>query len=378
MPTPLMILSDSPLGATGLGRITRELAERIARMPEIRLGVIGAGGTSSRHLPYPLYPTARIENWMPVELPRIWSDFAGDERGILLTIWNHTWLDWLARPDTLPEGEMKTFLQSKPFERWAYVPIDSERIDGKTSHGETLSNLDRILAYTSYGAQVIERTLDRSVPDLPHGLDQRIFYPRPRLASRALTAQIPSDVLLIGVIATNTARKDWGLAFEACRELKRSGLKVVLWAHTDRFERAWDIPALARIHDIDTLTTNFHFSDEDMATAISACDLTLGIGAGEGWGYPLAESLACGVPVITGDFAGATEFVPSSMRIRPAGFRQDGVHCLRRPVYDPRVFAARAKAHIGAEPGKSMLDPKFYWPSVWPMWEEWIRKGLPQ
>ncbi len=384
MSVPILIISDNPTTSTGLGRITADVALQMNDMPEFRVGVLGGGGTTSRELPYQLYPTSFIaRDYVIPDLPRIWKDFAGQEKGIVLTIWNHTWLDWLVRPQRLPDGEMKKFLMEKPFKVWGYIPIDGERADGTTSEGPTLAAFDRLLAYTQYGAAVISKTTGKEVEHLGHGTDTSVFYPRSRAEGRRRLAQIPKDSLMVGCVATNTHRKDWPLAFETCAELNRMGEKVTLWAHTDNFSPAdspharWDLQELAKFYQVKTVLTNFHFALEDMAYALSACDVTLGVGSGEGWGMPMAESLACGVPVVTGDYAGATEFVPSSMRVKPTGYKIDTIHMIKRPVYDPRVWAARAKAVADTrDTRESLLDEQFQWANLWPKWQEWLKAGL--
>jgi len=58
MPTPLLILSDSPASTSGLGRITRDLALRIhEHMSDVfKVGCLGCGGNpASPALPFPVY-----------------------------------------------------------------------------------------------------------------------------------------------------------------------------------------------------------------------------------------------------------------------------------------------------------------------------------
>ena len=82
-PENLLILSDSASGITGLGRIGRDLALNIHRdlSDVFRVGVCGVGGNYSSRLPFPNYPIQNLQNMVPVDLPRIWQDFAGDDGG---------------------------------------------------------------------------------------------------------------------------------------------------------------------------------------------------------------------------------------------------------------------------------------------------------
>src|ERR1700679_2167570 len=97
---PLMILSDAPTSGTGLGRITRDLATRIAEnMPDtFRVATASPGGINSRHLPFHQYNLDGVEDFVPPTLPEVWEDFAGNEKGILTSIWDISRLSWLGHP----------------------------------------------------------------------------------------------------------------------------------------------------------------------------------------------------------------------------------------------------------------------------------------
>jgi glycosyltransferase involved in cell wall biosynthesis len=192
---------------------------------------------------------------------------------------------------------------------------------------------------------------------------------------------IHNDILLIGVVATNTPRKDWYLAFQVCRELLDRGQNVGLWAHTDAARKAWDIEALAREFGMTgrLMFSNRFLSDHEMAIAYSACDITLGIGSGEGWGYPLAESLACGVPVIHGDYAGGAEYVPGRMLVKPSFMRGEGIYGVLRPVFDPKDWADKVEEQVAASremPYLVQLPYHIDWKRAWPEWERWLKEGV--
>lgn len=391
MSKPLLILSDMPTAATGLGRIAGELAERIAgNMPEFRVAVCGTGGTSSRHLRYTTYPVRVAPDMSIPELPFVWNDFAGDEEGIILAIWNTSWLEWMADPTRLPQGDLRIFLQGKQFKikKWLYAPIDGEGPLGRLpkSQNRIVMGFDRVLAPTRFAAEIIRKTANRLCPVLPHGIDTTMFYPRDRAEARdcflVKVANYPKGKLdqnffLLGVVATNSPRKDWGLCFQVCHELLERGESVGLWAHTDAVQKpgAWDLRMLAEEFGMDqrTIFTNGNLDNDQMAWGYSAMDVTLSIGSGEGYGYTGAESLACGVPSIHGNYAGSVDFIPRQFLVDPVGYRLDGYYGIKRPAYRAEDWANAVMFHRGT---KAELAPEFSWEGCWPAWESWLREGV--
>ena len=185
------------------------------------------------------------------------------------------------------------------------------------------------------------------------------------------------DQPLIGTVATNQVRKDWGLWAEVCALFITRHPKARFWVHSDTDERHWSIPQLMIDFGLmDRTSISFgYLSDDQMAQAYTACDLTLGIGAGEGFGYPIAESLFCGTPVVHGRYGGAADYVPDEMLVDPRMFRLEGLYACKRPVFEPDDWVDKMEYLLGKrESGPSQLD----WKNVWPRFEAWFRKGLPK
>jgi glycosyltransferase involved in cell wall biosynthesis len=400
-PTPILFLSDDPTSGTGLGRITRDLATRVHKhLPDkFRVGTCGYGGNFSRELGFPQY-TIKMQDWHVFNLPEIWKDFAGDEHGILMPIWDASRLLWLARPENEEDPRLRNFLQSKPFDLWTYSPMDAHGVGGKLPAilKHTLEGFDRVLAYSKWAYNVLNITLDHPEEvDLdwrPHGIDTSVFYPRDRRVARhgfgeklgAKTQKgkwvsLPDDAFLIGIVATNQARKDWGLGIHTISEISKlkAPRPVWCWLHIDRLENAWGLAGLIqwdfKIYET-TIVTTVDFSDDKMAWAYTACDLTLGIGGFEGFGYPIFESLACGTPCLHGNGGGAPEHMPSCMVIDPFHLRIDGVYSLMRPVHLASQWAERANGLLGVKSGSSLLPAHLDWNNLWPSWEEWFVRGL--
>lgn len=396
---PLLIISDSPTAGTGLGRICGDLSSRVAtHLSDVyRVATLGYGGIASRKLNHHHYTAESMDGWIIPSLPQIWDDWAGREKGIILFISDPSRLGWFSRPEMSEElarhPGLKKFLMNPPFQKWIYAPVDASGPNDRLTYplAQNLLGFDRILAYGKWGEGVIRRTLGdqeaekRFLSSLPHGIDTKVFYPRDRATSRAFFFSftgastlrgerelIKSDEALIGILATNQSRKDFGMALEAVSILSRQR-KIRLWIHTDDLERHWSIPALLMDFGLvdRTIVSLGHIPDESLAKGYSACDVVLGI-APEGFGYVHVESLACGTPCVTGSFAGGAELVTPLMRIDPVAFRYESIWACKRPVYNPEDWAEKANKWIGQ---RVVMDLKYDWNEDWIGWEKWFREA---
>lgn len=403
---PLMIISDAPTAGTGLARITRELATRIAiELPDLyRVCTFGYGGPPSRALPFFQYIAEGVRpDWVLPTLPQVWDDWAGGEKGVALPIWDCSRLGWLVAPQFQEEilqpypglGKwISGFLQKN--EVWLYCPVDSEGPNDKLTFpvGQTLFGITRILAYTAWGSDVIRRTIGDGEADkryltaLPHGIDGEVFYELPRQACRKAfftrtgagsplgkrPEPIADDEVLVGIVATNQSRKSFPLGIEAAAILARDR-KLRLWIHTDALERNWSIPALLIDYGMieKAVISLGQISDDNMAVAYSACDLTFGIGP-EGFGFPLCESVFCGTACITGSYAANGEVLSAypDFLVPPRAFRLEGEYAAKRPVYSAEDFASAARNVIGKRTNR---PSEYDWENVWPRWKAYLQEA---
>ncbi len=389
LPIPLMILSDSPCATSGLGRITRELAMNIYKyLPHVfRVGCIGPGAGLPFEPPFFHHRIDQISDWTVPDLPLIWRAFAQGQHGILLVIWDASRLLWLSHPEPYcPNPELKKFLLTKPFDLWTYSAIDAEGPNGKLSIllREVLRGFDRILAYSEWAARIVERTIGdgKMIESLPHGIDPKIWRPRGRDKARRKFGRlvfdtdftIESNKFVIGIVATNQARKDYGTAIKAAAQIAKNH-DVLIWIHTDVLERYWSIPALLCDYGLNNqaVVTHGQLTDEQMTWAYSACDVTFGIGLAEGYGFPIFESLACGVPCIHGNCGGAPEHMPKEMLIEPVAFRTEGTFGSQRPVYEADQWVEAALRVKGVY---ASLPKHLEWPQLWPRFRAWLEAGI--
>lgn len=395
---PILIFSDAVGAFSGLARITRDLALRIHKhMPEFKVATIGYGSPGSSKFGWTQYYWNFREDYVIPDLPDIWQDFAGGEPGIFCTIHDASRMLWLSHPEQVLELRdprqirLAHFVKKAPFRKVGYFPIDAAGIDGKftLTLKETYRGYDRVLAYTEWARKLLENTLAfedvkrTELSYIPHGIDTEVFYPRDREEARfnffehvEIKHQLSlSGKTVVGIVATNQARKDYGLAFSALKEVLRTK-EIVLWIKTDALERTWSLAGLAKDFGMNAFVTLSELTDEQMAHAYSACDVCIAPGLGEGMGFPIFEALACGCPVVHGAYGGAAEFMPVEMLIRPVAMRLETPYSVYRPVYEPMDMAKKVLELTGEkwQKRKSLLPERLAWKNLWPNeWEPWFR-----
>ena len=218
---------------------------------------------------------------------------------------------------------------------------------------------------------------------MPHGIWMDKFHPhanpRPLIGWR-------DDSIIVGCNMANQARKDFPVAFECAQILKADfGNRFKFWLHTDEMVRYWSVYALATDYGVaDCLEVTMELTDEQLAQRYSACDATILPSACEGFGLPIAESMACGTPCVVTDYAAGQELVEDDCKVPPVAFRIDTINNVRRAVLSGWGFASRAKAQIerkrgdivGTQEAMLALTDHLGWEKLKYPWLRWFREGL--
>lgn len=396
MTTPICIFSDSPAGPSGLGRITRDLALRIHKhLPDFRVCTLGHGSPGSSRLPFPQYHWRERDDFIPSELPFIAEDFANNEPMILFTIQDIQRMLQVADSSLCLDKPFAQWMSERRrtgrLKLWGYFPIDAHGIGGKlpAQLAHTLTHYDRVLVPSQWAAQIVAKTLPNLKVDvIPHGIDTDVFKPYPKEESQDLFSELLSpiakwptevldvdgDALWIGIVATNQSRKDFGLGIEVVAEIAKTR-PVFLWIHTDRMKHEWSILELLSEFGLlrNAMVTIGNVKDEVMARAYNACDLTLGVGRGEGFGYPIMESWSCGVPCIAGRYGAHVEFIPEDCAVEPSQLRIEGPLNLMRPVFGIQDWV---DAVSRVEGNGMVLNTAVDWKYLWQDFEQWFKEGI--
>lgn len=395
-PIPILILSDCPSVQSGLSRVGRDLAGLLVTWngepSPFRVGYLGRGGIARREWPWMQYNYPESAQWGEGYLEYVWHDFSGGKDGIIFSNWDLSRLLWFSEPNAIRGAGLERFLgPDRNFQKWCYTPIDAVGPNGSTLPvlaAAAASGFERIAAASKWGWNVLQRSGRSDADWIPHGLNMSSVFKRSENAKELLGWD---GKIVMGCNMTNQTRKYWPAAFEAAAVMKQFyGNRFKAWFHTDLTELHWSFAGLAA--DYGLTHEDLHMTaigakpltDVQLAIHYSGCDVTILPTAGEGFGFPIAESMACGVPCVTTDYAAGAELVDEYCKIPPITYRIDTPYNVLRAVIAGHAFGQKAIEAIE----KVNEDPEFWrgklrddvshldWQRLAFTWKQWFMEGL--
>jgi glycosyltransferase involved in cell wall biosynthesis len=280
--------SSTPECSSGYGLVTREIVRRLVRAGHyVRIG--------TKH------PIQKWHTWEGVEV------FDGTNIPLVVTMLQEERFDYIV---TL--WDIWT-LQGKPAfprEKWiAYVPIDTYKIS--TDLASQALRAGWTIAMTRHGAQELNEK--GMIPFFaPLGTDTKTFRVKPKgRAAFRNEFGFTDETFLVGSVGLNYGddRKGFITLMQAFKTFAASRPNARLYLHTHakgEYSGTIDYLRAARNLGIDKLVcwpnqvaNDIGRIDEEWLCDIyNAMDVFALVSHGEGFGFPLVEAQACGIPVI--------------------------------------------------------------------------------
>ena len=312
MTYPIHAVSNSPWVGTGYGQQINQLT-RLLRADGHDLAVTANYGLNGAKLEWEgmtMYPGG-FDVWgNDVIGGNVRTHFAG-RRGWVLTLFDV----WVAKGPSW--GEMNVA---------SWVPVDH------------LPTPPKVVDYfKTYKAQPIamsefgKRQLELSGLDpmyAPHGIDTDVFRPgitEVNGSTPRAMLDVPDDAFVVGMVSANKGmyppRKAFPQALLGFAQFQRNHPDAVLVLHTERYGMAdgLNLDRLAEACGIpedkviftDQYAYRMGLPPDILAGVYNAFDVLLCPSMGEGFGIPVIEAQACGVPVVVSDFSAQPELVGS-------------------------------------------------------------------
>ncbi len=283
--------SNSPFVATGYGQQTAIACRHLKDMGHdvAILAYYGLQGSKVDWGDIPLYPNNT-------------NDFGVKYAGMFYKDWNADL--FLTLTDVWVLKNLETAMHFCPWFPVDHDPAPPMVVDTlKASAG-----LIKPIAMSRFGqAQVAAKGIEAYY--IPHMINTDLFVPSPEWRALSRERYGWQDKFVIGTVATNhEQRKNWVAGMKAVSKFSwmHPG-EVIYYMHTNPFdERGINLQLLRKQMGIEDITKFPSMTDmttgipqETMARMYNALDVFLLPTKGEGFGIPIVEAMACGIPVIT-------------------------------------------------------------------------------
>jgi len=290
----LLWISDSPALATGYGRVTREILARLSRRKGFGVACLGwhhPPDNPAGAFPYPIHAPGshpfgadRLDQVCAVECP-----------SVIVASGDPWMVDWL--PDA-PATEERPLV--------GYLPVDVEPLPRHWR--QLVERMDGVVCPSAFGLSALVDCVRQACSAvIPYGVDSQVFRPSPRReALRQLTGL--DGRFVVGFVGRNHQRKQMPVLAQAFAEHAARHPDAALYLHCLAADGGTDVQALLDRYGVDEqtyMTQGVHacggVSDRQLRDIYNLFDVLVCPSMSEGFGLPVLEAMACGVPVIATD-----------------------------------------------------------------------------
>lgn len=391
----LMVTEDSDL-ATGYSTYSLEVLKRLAASGKYEVAELACYYDHDRRhpeVPWEVYPnTPKDRSLKPKYDSNHLNQFG-------LFSFNEVCLRF--RPDVvfaIRDAWMDEFIARSPFRRHFRLAL-MPAVDSVPQHEVWISSYmeaDAVLGYTDWGADVLRGAgggLINVAGTASPGVDLDVFRPMDKAAVRG-SFGMDGDMIVVGAVMRNQPRKLFPNLIDAFGRFIAAAPTEVsnrsyLYLHTSYPDGGWDIPALikrSRVSHKILLTyvcrkcaaafpslfqdvRNFcircggpailpnvkaSVDRETLARIFNTFDVKVQYANCEGFGLPMIEAAACGVPVMAVDYSAMSDVVRKldGFPIRPLTLQMDPGLGTYRAIPDDSHLVENLIGFFGEDAGR--------------------------
>ncbi len=247
-----------------------------------------------------------------------------------------------------------------------WFTIDYERDTNPAPLEAVFNRCQRILALAEFGRKQIQKSYSGVISKVPLSVNTQLFHPVDAAQKRLLKQQfqLPEQGFVFLLVANNFWRKGLEYALQAMaiyHQVHGIDEPVYLYLHTEKTEELTELVQGLDLQKWVIITPDFDpyknpWPDQKLAHLYQACDAFLLTSLGEGFGMPVWEAQATGLPVIASDNSVLAEVAGPDALLIPTpgwvpGHNGDRVVWMKSP--DPEIAAQLMFQLIS--------DPELYW-----------------
>ncbi len=196
------------------------------------------------------------------------------------------------------------------------APIDHDPVSRPVL--DILRYAYRIITYSKFGnKQLADHGLASTY--IQHTVNTDVFIPHD-IVERKQKANLPPDCYLVGMVAANKdnpPRKSFQEVIDAFKLFLEQVPKALLYIHSNpEFPGGFNFKQYADYIGVgnkllmpDAYMMNFNTDKSAMSRIYGTFDMLVAPSISEGFGIPIIEAQACGVPVVTNDFTSMPELI---------------------------------------------------------------------
>jgi glycosyltransferase involved in cell wall biosynthesis len=352
----ILMVTEASFLSTGYSVYSFEILKRLHATNKYEIAELGCFATAEdpkqRHLPWKFYgnlPNGKNQEEMDLYRKNPINSFGAWR-------FEEACLDF--RPDivfTITDWWMHSYMETSPFRPFYYLAImptvDSEPLNPQWV--STYTNADAILAYSDYGVEELKKRGVTTLGTASPGTDFSIYKPVNDKAGHKIAFLPPrayaGGSLIVGTVMRNQKRKLFPDLIQAFRQFLNEAppdiaRRSLLYLHTS-YPDWFEIPALLLEHEISHRTlftyacrscksyfpslfqdargfcrkcgkfsaflpnTHLGITREELANIYNLFDVYVQYATNEGFGIPLVEAGACGVPLFAIDYSAMSSIV---------------------------------------------------------------------